>query len=87
MNLNNRVENLEKKHPIGGGKEPVWRIMQPAEIELTDADIETAKEAYRAKHPDWQLHELITLPVGYSADSPVMQMIEKMESGEWPPKA
>ena len=84
MSLQNRIENLEKRTNIG--REPRWTVLCPGKANITDGDIELAKAAYKERFPNWKLEQDIILPVGYPADSPVVEMLERMRSGEWPPK-
>ena len=84
MNLQNRLRNLEKHS--GEGREPCWMVVCNGEAKPTETDIEAAREAYKTKHPNWRLQQNIVLPVGYSAGHPLIEMLEMIESGEWPPK-
>jgi len=82
MSLNNRVVNLERRTNTEG--EPEWIIVIAAGVEVTTEEIEEAQEQYKAKHPAWRTQASVVLPVGFASDHPLIDLLEKLDSGEWP---
>lgn len=79
MNLENRIDKLEKQTGADEPEKPWIVVVYDGAGKPGEAELEKAKAEYKANHPDWQEQDFNVI---YVRDAETKELTEQLIAGE-----